>query len=204
MDRHHSSLISPNSIMQILALAALLIIARLSFDLLSLSGYIYRDFSFGLPLIGIAIIGASLLFIIILAFVRLLQKRFALGFVLFGLCCIPFLIPNFFEDGPHWKFRVNKSAYLASIQSDLSPSPKYKVFSWGNENIPGGGFVHEAIVYDEMDEIARRPEDRSAEWVEKRTPPLPEDRWITSDDPRCKRSTRSFGGHFYYMSRVCT
>jgi len=197
--------LSRKSIIQILALAALLITARLSFDLLSLIGFIYRDSSSGLLLIAIGIVGASLLFVIILAIVRLIQKRFVLGLVLLGLCCIPFLIPDFFNDGPDWKFRINKSAYLASIQSDLSAFPKYKVFEWQNENIPGGGIILAAIVYDETDEISQKPENRSAEWLEKRRLALPEERWITNDQqPRCRRYTRPFGEHFYYMSLVCS
>ena len=73
---------------------------------------------------------------------------------------------------------------------------------------PGAGrpakparLVFEAIVYDESGDIARW----SPGWIERRSDPPLEDRWMTESStyPSCKRRTESFAEHFYYVSEEC-
>jgi hypothetical protein len=184
---------------QILAVAALLIGARLAVDFTSAASYVYPNFDFGQFWVALLLFIGLLLFTPILAVVRLFQRRFIEALSLFAVLCIPFLFKEA-VDRHYWKFRVNKSEYETAIKADLSPSPRYRVFNWGNRNthLWGGGVISEAIVYDELDEIARS----SPEWIERRSK-LPEDRWINTPSPSCKMRTASFGEHFYYVSEEC-
>ena len=118
------------------------------------------------------------------------------------ICYIPFSFDDTINR-QFWKFRIHRSEYQAIVQTDPSSPPKFRVFNWGNRNtlLMGGGVISEAIVYDESGDIARW----SPEWIEQRSNPLPEDRWVTqpSEYPSCKRRTEPFGGHFYYVSEEC-
>src|SRR5438552_16655824 len=113
------------SVIQILAVAAFLVVARLSFDLVMLTDFIYRKPVSNPGLLWFVAFPAFLflmvvflIFVIVLAVRRLLQRHFLTGVVLIALCCIPFVIP--LPDGPYWKFRVNRAAYLSTIQADSS------------------------------------------------------------------------------------
>lgn len=200
-------MISRKSVIQIFALAALLICARLAVDLTSAAAYVYPDFDFGQFWLALLFFLATLLFVAILAVVRLFQRRFIDGLVLFAFLCVPFSFKDAF-DRHHWKFQIHKSEYQSAIQNDPGPPPKYRVFNWGNRNTHsiGGGVILEAIVYDETDEIAHAPDARSPDWIKRRANAPPVDYWITTRPasyPACKRLTKSFGGHFYYFSEEC-
>jgi hypothetical protein len=194
-------------IAQLLAIAALMVAARFGFEFLLTLGFVYRDSALDQPLLAFGILLMSMLFVVIFAVVRLAQKKFVLGFLSLVMVCIPFVIPPVL-DPPYWKFRANRSSYLLAVEADLSPLPKYRVFSWGNYNTTfGGGVVFQAIVYDESDEISLAPDVRSAGWIARRSNWLPEDRWIyvlpDKDSYTCKRRTVPFGGHFFYVEEQC-
>ena len=193
------------SLLELLAVSALLIAARLSFDLMLVVGFVYRGTALDQPFVAFGIIGISLLCVLALAIARLRQGRFLQAVAIVGICFVPFAIPISIS-GPYWKFLANRSEYLAAINSETSKPPLFRVFDWGNENIPLGGVVYRAIVYDESGEIVRTPELRSAEWGERRSDLPPQLRWIAADesaDPTCKRYTADFGGHFYYVGEAC-
>jgi hypothetical protein len=192
---------SRRSAIQLFAVAALLIGARLATDLSSAAAYVYPDFDFGQFWIALSLFLVSLLFAAILVVVRLFQRRFIEALVLFVVLCVPFSFKDAF-DRHYWKFQIHKSEYGSTIQNDPSPSPKFRVFNWGNRNTHsmGGGVIFEAIIYDETDEVARLPPDS----MQRRSSPSPEDRWITAPlNPSCKRRTETLGKHFYYVSEEC-
>jgi hypothetical protein len=191
---------SRRSAIQILAVAALLIGARLAVDFTSAAAYVYPDLDFGQFWIAILLFLVALVFVIILAVVRLFQRRFIEGLVLFVVLCVPFSFKDT-VDRHYWKFQIHKHEYQSTIHADPDPPPKYRAFNWGNRNthLVGGGVIFEAIVYDESDDIARW----SPEWIERRSNPSPQDRWITTPSPSCERRTKSFGDHFYYVSEEC-
>jgi len=192
---------------QIALTAALLIAARLIFELLLAIGIVYRGTTVDQPILAFGILIASLLCVIALAFVRLTQKQIVLGLLLLCLCYVPFAIPPMI-DPSYLRFWINKASYLAIMESDRSPPPKYRVFSWGNHNTTfGGGVVFQAIVYDESDEIGRAPGARSLNWIERRSNPSAEDRWIYTTPDKysysCRRRTAPLGEHFYYVEEEC-
>lgn len=202
-----NSLILRRSAIQILALGALLIGARLAVDFTSAAAYVYPDFDFGQFWFAFLLFLVSLLFVAILAIVRLFQRRFIDGLVLIAVLCVPFSFKDA-VDRHYWKFRIHKSEYQSAIQADPGPSPKYRVFNWGNRNthLMGGGYIIEGVIYDESDEIARSSEARSPEWIERRANPSRADYWVTvlpTPYPSCKRLTKPLGGHFYYLSEEC-
>ena len=195
-------MISRKSVIQILAIVAAIIIARLAFDLASAAVYVYPEFDFGqsgVVFVTFFVAGSCAL---ILALVRLFQRRLVEGAVLLIICYVPFSFDDTINR-EFWKFRIHRSEYQAIVQADPSSPPKFRVFDWGNRNTSmGGGVISEAIVYDESGDIARW----SPEWIEQRSNPSPEDRWVTqppSEYPWCKRRTESFGEHFYYVSEEC-
>jgi hypothetical protein len=176
------------------------------FELLSTVGFIYRHSKLDQPIVAATLVIASLLVVLAFVIVMITQRRFIELAFLAGLCVISFTLPPIIN-APFWKFKLNKTAYLEAINADPSASPKYKVFNWGNENITlGGGVYSQAIVYDEADEIVRAPEARSAEWVQRRSNPQADDRWITirSEYPGCNRYVEPFGEHFYHIIEVCS
>jgi len=190
----------------LVAIVGLLFCARLLFDFASASAYVYPEADFGQSGLLLLILGLMLLFVLILACIRVLQKRFVEGLVLFMALCIPFLFSDLI-DRRYWKFQINKPMYQSAVVADQSSTPKYKVFNWGNRNTSlGGGYLVEGIVYDESDEIARAPDSRSAAWKERHSNPSPDDRWVTasrSSYPICKMIVRSLGDHFFYVSEEC-
>jgi hypothetical protein len=196
-----NSLISRKLVIQIFAAAAILIIARLAFDLASAAAYVYPRFDFGQNGIAFIVFVVAVLCVLVFALVRFFKKRLIESVALLIVCYVPFSF-NDVINRQLWKFRAHKSEYQSIIQSDPGPPPKYRVFNWGNRNTHlGGGVITEGIVYDESDDIVRW----SPEWIERRSDPSPEDRWVTerSAYPSCKRGTESFGGHFYYVSEEC-
>lgn len=200
-------MISRRSAIQILGLGALLVGTRLAVDLTSAAAYVYPDFDFGQFWLAFLLFLASLVFVTILAIVCLFRRRFIEGLALLAALCAPFVF-NDVVDKHYWKFRIHKSEYLTAIQADAGPSPKYRVFNWGNRNTNpmGGGFIIEGVVYDESDEITRAPDARSSEWVERRSNPSKEDYWVTQfpkSTVRCQRRIEPFDGHFYYVSEEC-
>ncbi len=190
-----------------MAAAALLIGARLATDFSAAAAYVYPEYDFGQFWLAFLILIASLFFILIVAIRRFFHKRFIEGLTLLVILGSPFSF-NKAVDEHYWKFTVHRPEYQAAIQADPGPSPKYRVFSWGNRNTHsmGGGFIHEAIVYDDSDEIARAPGTWSSEWIRRRSNPSPEDLWITQipkSYPPCTRNAHSLEGHFYYVSEEC-
>jgi len=194
--------ISRKSTIRLLAVAALLTIARLVFDLTSAAAYVYPEFDFGQNGIAFVILILAVPSVLVLALVRLFQKRFVEAGGLVIICYFPF---SFDEavDRHFWKFGIHKSEYQSIMQADPALPPKYSVFNWGNRNtqLMGGGVIVEAIVYDESDEIGRW----SPEWIEPRPNPSPEDQWIAAPSayPSCKRRTKPLGDHFYYVAEEC-
>jgi hypothetical protein len=197
-----SSLISRKLTIQILAVAAAIIVARLAFDLASAAAYVYPEFDFGQSGAAFVTLFVGVSWVLILALIRLCQRRLVEGAVLLIVCYIPFSL-NDAVDRHFWKFRIHRAEYRSVMQVDPGSSPKYRVFNWGNRNtqLMGGGIIIEGIVYDESDDIARW----SPEWIERRSDSPPEDRWVTerSTYPSCKRRTEPFGDHFYYVSEEC-
>jgi hypothetical protein len=194
-------LISRKSVIQIFSVAALLICGRLAVDFTSAAAYVYPEYDFGQFWLASALFLILLLFAAVLAAVRVFQKRFIEGLVLFVILSAPFSFKDAF-DRYYWKFRIHKLEYQSAIQADSNPPPKYRVFNWGNRNTHsmGGGVIFEAIVYDETDEIGQW----SPDWLEHRSSQSPEDRWITTlSSPSCHRRTKSLGQHFYYVSAEC-
>jgi hypothetical protein len=195
-------LISRKLVIEIFAVAAILIVAWLTVDLTSAAAYVYPEFDFRQNVIAFVILIVAVLCVLIFALVRLFQRRLLEGFVLLIICYVPFS----FNDAINryfWKFRIHKSEYQSIMQADPGLPPKYRIFNWGNRNtqLMGGGVIIEGIVYDESDEIVRW----SPDWIERRPNPSPEDQWITAPSayPACKRHTESFGEHFYYVSEEC-
>ena len=186
-------MISRKVAIQILAAAAILLIARLAVDL---------EYDFGQNVIAIIVFAVVLPCVLMFALVCLYRRRFLEGLVLLVICYVPLSFNNVINR-QFWKFSIHKSAYQSSIQTDPGPPPKYRVFNWGNRNTQlwGGGFIIEGIVYDESDDLARW----SPEWIVRRSDPLPEDRWIINppEYPSCKRRIEPFGEHFYYVSDEC-
>lgn len=195
-------MITRKSTIRLLWVAAFLIVARLVFDLTSAAAYVYPEFDFGQNGIAFVVFILAVLSVLALALVRLFQKRLVEASGLVIICYFPF---SFDEavDRQSWKFRIHKSQYQSIMQVDRGPPPKYRVFNWGNRNtqLIGGGVIVEAVVYDESDQIGRW----SAEWIEPRSSPSPEDQWITapSSYPSCKRRVTALGNHFYYVAEEC-
>jgi uncharacterized membrane protein len=198
--RGFSNLIPRRPIIQILALGALFVGARLAVDLTSAAAYVYPEYDFGQFWFAFLLFLVSLVFIATLAIVRLFRRRFLEGLALIAVLCVPFLFKDAI-DRHYWKFRIHKSEYQSAIQADPNPPLKYRVFNWGNQNthLMGGGFIIEGIVYDESDDIGRW----SPEWIVRQSNSSPEDRWVTAPSPSCKRRTVPLGDHFYYVSEEC-
>jgi hypothetical protein len=200
-------LISRTSIIRILAAAALLIGARLAIDFSAAAAYVYPEYDFGQFWFAFLLLIVSLVFVLVVAIRRLFEKQYFESLVLLLILASPFSFKKIVDEH-YWKFGLHRSAYQSTIQADPAPSPKYHVFSWGNRNtnLVGGGFLVEAVIYDESDEIARTPGTWSAEWIRRRSNPSSEDLWITQvpkSYPQCKRNTQSLAGHFYYVSEEC-
>jgi hypothetical protein len=187
---------------QTLAAAAVLIVARLAFDFSSAAAYVYPDFDFGQNGIAFAIFIAAFLCVLIFALVRIFRKRFIEGIALLIICFAPFSF-NDTTSRQSWKFRIHRAEYQSVIQTDPGPSPKFRVFNWGNRNtqLMGGGVLIEGIVYDESDDFARW----SPEWIERWPNLPPEDRWITEPSrySSCKMRIEPFGDHYYYVAEEC-
>jgi hypothetical protein len=191
--------ISRKIAIQLLAVAAVIIIARLLFDLTSALAYVYPEFDFGQNSVAFVFLIIAIACVLIFAVVRIFQKRFIEGVTLLVICWLPFSF-NGVVNGQFWKFKIHKSEYQSIMLTDAALPPRFRIFNWGNRNTHlGGGVLFEAIVYDESDDIARW----SPEWIERRPGALPEDRWITERSTSCKRRTGSFGEHFYYVSDEC-
>ncbi len=198
---------SRKSIVQLFSVAAILIAVRLLIDLAGAAAYVFPEYDFGQFWLALLIFVASLSFAVVVAIRRLLQKRVLEGLTFFAILIVPFLFSKLI-DGHNWKFRLHKLEYQATINSNPSPAPRFHVFNWGNRNthLMGGGFVVEAIIYDESDEISRPPNTWSAEWLERRSNSSKDDLWITqipkSNHP-CKRTTKAIDTHFYFVSEDC-
>lgn len=187
---------------RISAIAAILISARLAFDFTSAAAYVYPDFDLGQNGIAFAVFIIALLCVLIFALVRIFRKRFIEGIALLIVCYAPFSF-NDTTSRQSWKFRTHRSEYQSVIEIDPGPSPKFRVFNWGNRNtqLMGGGVLIEGIVYDESDDFARW----SPEWIERRPNLSPEDRWIAAPSryPSCKMRIEPFGDHYYYVAEEC-
>ena len=165
------------STIRLLAVAAFPVGARLAFDVASAAAYVYPEFDFGQKFIAFMIFILAVPSVLLLALVRLSQRRLVDAGGLMIVCCLPFLFDEA-VDRQFWKFRIHKSEYQAVMRADPGLPPKYRTFSWGNRNtqLMGGGVILEAIVYDESDDIGRW----SPEWIERPSSPSPEDQWITA------------------------
>jgi hypothetical protein len=197
--------VSRTSIIKIIGVAALLAGARVAHDLAVAAAFAYPEYDFGQRGFAFFAVLAALIFTFVLAGIRAVQHRPIETLALLALLLLPFSFNETF-DKDYWRFRIHKPEYQSIIQTDVMPSSKYRVFDWGNRSPPfGAGVAFEAIVFDESDEISRTPEYRSAEWLKHELNARPEIRWITAPDadPRCERRTKSFGEHFYYVSKEC-
>jgi len=187
---------------QIFAAVAVLILARLAFDVTSAAAYVYPDFDFGQNVVAFAVFIVALLCVLIFALVRIFRKRFIEGIALLIVCYAPFSF-NDTTNRQFWKFRIHRSEYQSIVQTDPGPPSKFRVFNWGNRNTQlfGGGVLIEGIVYDESDDFARW----SPEWIERRPNLSPEDRWIAEPSryPSCKMRIEPFGDHYYYVAEEC-
>lgn len=195
-------MISRDLTIRLLAVAVILIIIRLVADFTSAAAYVYPEFDFGQKAIAFVIFILAVPSVLIFSLVRLFQRRLVEAGILLVICYFPFS----FDDAVNrqfWKFRIHKAEYQSIVEADPGGPPKYRIFNWGNRNtqLIGGGVIVDGIVYDESDELARW----SPEWIEPRSDPSPEDRWITAPPgyPSCRRRTEPFGGHFYYVSEEC-
>jgi hypothetical protein len=171
--------------------------------------YVYSggDRLFGLFVQLVLALLVSLLIVLIVSIVRLFQKRWLEALVLTIGCLAPVLLLASWPIDRHaWKFSRYRAEYRAIIQSDLSPSPKFRIFDWGNH---GGGFgtaiTLEAIVYDESGEILRHPGVRSSNWAGQQAALSANTRWIvmgqSSDlELRGRRTVKPLGEHFYYVA----
>ncbi len=190
----------------VLLAGALLILAKLGFDLIGVAGYLHPSSFLDQPLIAVAFIVAAIVYTLFRAARSLYEKRFARAVTLMCLCLVPFLLPRLI-DPPYWKFRLNEADYNAVIAAEQSGKPKYHVFDWGNRNTSlGGGFIGEALVYDETDEIARSPERRSQLWLRDRSADKATDQWVIDPLPAyppCQKKVMPFGGHFFYVVETC-
>jgi hypothetical protein len=205
LDKVRAISISRNAVVQVAGVAALLAGARVAHDLAVATAFAYPEYDFGQRGIAFCAVLATLIFTFVLAGVRAFQLRLIEMVALLALLLLPFSF-NETIDKDYWRFRIRKPEYQSIIQTDVTPSPKYRVFDWGNRSPPfGAGVTFEAIVFDESDEISRTPEYRSAEWLKGEPSPPWGIRWITAPDayPGCKRQTKLFGEHFYYVSQEC-
>src|SRR5712675_147780 len=66
-------------IIQLLAIAALIVAARFTFEFLLTLGFVYRDSILDQALLAFGILLMSMLFVVIFAVVRLAQKKFVLA-----------------------------------------------------------------------------------------------------------------------------
>jgi hypothetical protein len=182
-----SRVVSRKSVIESLLAGSMLIITRLAFDFTSAAAYVHPELDFGQDGIAFVIFVGAVPCVLIFASVRISQKQLVEAVVLLIVCCIPFSFGDI-TNRHFWKFQIHKPEYQSIVQADPAPSPKYRVFNWGNRNtqLMGGGFIIEGIVYDEADEIARW----SPEWIERRSNPSPEDRWVAepSTYPSCKKA----------------
>jgi hypothetical protein len=192
------------TIIQVGVLTLLLIAARLLVDVAQSVAFVYPEYDFGQVVLAFIFLIATLLFVFFVAIQQLVRKNVISGLIILSICCIPFIVP-FIIDARYWKFLAYKKTYQDALQSGASPI-HYRVFNWGNRNLTlGGGFIVEAIVYDESDEIARPPEARSSGWAGRHSLLVPDERWII-DTPTyqgCKKDAQNFGSHFYYVSEIC-
>jgi positive regulator of sigma E activity len=191
---------------QILFGAMLLLATRLLFDIASISAYVYPEHDFGQAFFALPVFFVALLGVFVFAMVRLFQRRIIESVTLLAILYIPFSF-NEIINRHYWKFQRHKSEYQSIIQADPSPPPRYHLFNWGNRNTTlGGGIIVDGVVYDESDEIARKSESRSAEWIERRSNPAPPDRWVTEfplTNPPCRRRIEPYDEHFYYLAVEC-
>jgi hypothetical protein len=77
--------------LQILGLAVLLVGARQAVDLTSAAAYVYPDFDFGQFWFVLLLFFSSIVFVAILAVVRLYRKRFVEAVALLAILCAPFM-----------------------------------------------------------------------------------------------------------------
>jgi hypothetical protein len=197
--------VSRTSILQIVGVAALLLFTRVTHDLAVATAFAYPEHNFGQRGFAFFTVLVVLVFTLALAGVRAFQLRLVETLVLLALLFLPFSFGETF-DKDYWRFRIHKREYQSIMQADPSPSPKYRVFDWGNRSPPfGAGVTFEAVVFDESDEISRTSEYRSVEWLKREPSPPSGIRWITAPDgyPMCKRQMKPFGDHFYYVSQEC-
>src|SRR5947209_10762364 len=89
--------------------------------------------------------------------------------------------------GTYVHFVVHRHHYETAI-AQLTGHPKLAVFPRG-----GLSWLFEAIVYDDSDEVLRRPEDRSSEWTVR----------ASMTELSCSFKVRPLGGHFYAARFFC-
>src|SRR5262249_1289315 len=131
--------------------------------------------------------------------VRLVQLRFIEVLVLAGAVFLLVYGTNSIRMDHliAWKFRINKTDYLAALAADPSPPPKFRVFEWEDtDNLL-------AIVYDETDEMGREPGARSPEWVARRGSLSQGERWISQPSSGRRTCVRPLGEHFFYAENPC-
>lgn len=138
--------------------------------------YIWRNRSpyFALSLLSALVIGCFWLVVAIINIAkrrwRRLVSQLVAPVIAYPLCGIVVAAGVTSE---RIRFEFGRAYYeneIAKLPKD--GAPRFRQFDWGG----GGLFVttpyfHYALVFDESDEIGRPPEERSAEWRARRTPP---------------------------------
>jgi hypothetical protein len=188
--------ITKRGIAEVILAVSLLWVSLVIFELASAAAYVYPNYDYGQAgwaLVFLCVVAISLF---ILSVVRLIQLRILMVVLIAGTFWLIVLYPPT-PDRIRWKFNTYKAAYVEAINGGPATQPKFKIFDWGNRNTGLVGSVEfEAIVYDERDSII--------EWKDRPDAATPENRWITADEKYpCKKSTKSLGEHFYYVSEFC-
>jgi hypothetical protein len=188
--------ITKRGIVEVILAAGLLWTSLFIFELASATAYVYPNYDYGQAGWALAFFCFVAIGLIIFSVTRLIQLRILSVILIVGTFWLIVLYPPT-PDRFRWKFNTYKAAYMEAINADPVAPPKFKIFDWGNRNTGlGGGAEFEAIVYDERNNII--------EWRDRPDAAVAENRWITADERYpCKKSIKSLGEHFYYVSELC-
>jgi hypothetical protein len=142
--------------------------------------------------------------VFIFALVRLIQCRFSAAGLLLVALFVPWEFPDL-SDRVAWRFRVNENSYQSQVHG--AEMPRFVVFPWDNVNtsLAGGGFRLSAVVFDRDDQIIKPWAQRTPSWNDLADQLTAGASWLAhpASGPTCRRTTRSFGEHFYYVADEC-
>ncbi|MBW0003052.1 MAG: hypothetical protein JO216_06165 [Hyphomicrobiales bacterium] len=170
-------------------------IAKANWAFLYAAGYIFQSWHEYIFLVGIAIQISTVSFI----FYHCIKWNSGFGryLLLSAIFLAMYFVPavNFHEVS--LRFFLNREAYLSKIKSDISDSPKFLVFDWGEyAGFPAGG-AWENLIYDETDQMGLPPESRSPEWS------MRHGGYATKLIPQCNVRIVSLGHHFFFVAQSC-